>query len=122
QALEQVVSRFQQYLSIVGNNGRTHGLLVHDNNESVAKKHTTLMRDFHTKGTLWTSIDNIIETPLFVDSSLTRMVQVADLCAFALRRYVENGEVSLFRKIFKRADRYKGRAVGIRHFAGYSCQ
>jgi hypothetical protein len=27
-------------------------------------------------------IDNIIETPLFVDSRLTRMVQIADLCSY----------------------------------------
>ncbi|PBB27266.1 MULTISPECIES: DUF3800 domain-containing protein [unclassified Mesorhizobium] len=124
QALEQVVSRFQQYLSIAAKTGVSQplGLLVHDNNESVAKKHTEMMRQFHSKGTLWTAIDNIIETPLFVDSSLTRMVQIADLCSYALRRYVENGETGLFRKIFTRADRAKGKTVGVRHFAGYSCQ
>lgn len=125
QALEQVVSRFQQYLSIAVKTGlpssQPLGLLVHDNNESVAKKHTELMRQFHNKGTLWTSIDNIIETPLFVDSSLTRMVQIADLCSYSLRRYVENGETTLFRKVFSRADRAKGKTVGVRHYAGYSC-
>lgn len=125
QALEQVVSRFQQYLSVAAKNGHSakpFGLLVHDNNESVSKKHTELVRHFHTKGTLWTAINNIIETPLFVDSSLTRMVQVADLCSYALRRFVENGETLLFRKIFARADRSKGKTVGVRHFAGLTCQ
>ena len=29
---------------------------------------------------------HIIETPLFVDSTLTGMVQIADLCAYALKR------------------------------------
>lgn len=127
QAFEQVISRFQQYLSFVAGGAGTPGqsalaLLVHDNNQNVAKKHTDLMRQFHKNGTLWTSVDNIIETPLFVDSSLTRMVQLADLCAYALRRYVENGEVDLFRKVFARADRAKGKTVGVRHFAGLSCQ
>lgn len=125
QALEQVVSRFQQYLSIAVKNGqpqnRPFGLLVHDNNESVAKKHTALVRHFHSKGTLWTHIDNIIETPLFVDSSLTRMVQIADLCAYSLRRYVENEDELLFRKVFSRADRSKNKTVGVRHFAAHSC-
>jgi hypothetical protein len=126
QAFEQVISRFQQYLSAVSPTREpslsTLALLVHDNNQNVAKKHTDLMRQFHTNGTLWTTVDNIIETPLFVDSSLTRMVQLADLCAYALRRYVENAEVELFRRVFARADRAKGKTVGIRHFAGLTCQ
>ena len=130
QAFEQVVSRFQQYLyhtaTTVSPDStaviRDYGVLIHDNNKSIATKHTQLMRQFHKSGTLWTTIDNIIETPLFVDSSLTRMVQMADLCAVALRRYCENGETDLFRRIFPRADRFGGRAVGVRHFAGLSCQ
>lgn len=129
QAFEQVVSRFQQYLSHTATTVtpdsttlRDYGVLIHDNNESVATKHTHLMRQFHQSGTLWTTIDNIIETPLFVDSRLTRMVQMADLCAYALRRYCENQESDLFRRIFLRADRFGGRAVGVRHFAGLSCQ
>jgi hypothetical protein len=52
QAFEQVVSRFQNYLShvagsTVGAGGeiiKDYGLLIHDNNEAVAKKHTELMR------------------------------------------------------------------------------
>ena len=123
QAFEQVVSRFQSYLSHVAGAGAVndYGLLIHDNNEAVAKKHTQLMRQFHKSGTLWTAIDNIIETPLFVDSRLTRMVQVADLCAVSLRRYCELGETDLFDFIFKRADRIGNKAVGVRHFAGLSC-
>jgi hypothetical protein len=81
------------------------------------------MRQFHRSGTLWTTIDNIIETPLFVDSSLTRLVQLADLCAVALRRYCENNNhVDLLRRIFPRADRFGGRTVGVRHFAGLTCR
>jgi hypothetical protein len=49
------------------------------------------------------------------------MVQVSDLCAYALRRYLENGEGELFDLVFKRADRKGGIAVGIRHFADLAC-
>ena len=62
-----------------------------------------------------------IETPLFVDSKLTRMVQIADLCAYALRRYLENGETGLFQPIFARADRIGDTAVGVRHFSPLAC-
>lgn len=80
-----------------------------------------MMRSFHATGTLWTSVDHIIETPMFVDSKLTRMVQIADLCAYALRRYLENGEADLFDPIFKRADRIGNVAVCVRHFSPPTC-
>lgn len=123
QAFEQIVSRFEQYLKIVGANSSTQnfGLLIHDNNETVSKKHTQLMKRFLQSGTLWTDVQNIIETPLFVDSQLTSMVQIADLCSYALRRYLENGESYLFDLIFDRADRKGDVVVGIRHFTNASC-
>jgi hypothetical protein len=93
QAFEQVVSRFDRYLANMQ----------------------------ERQGTLWRQIGHIIETPLFVDSKLTRMVQVADLCAYSLRRFVENGDVDLFRRTFARADRVGVRTVGVRHFAGLAC-
>ena len=123
QAFEQIVSRFEQYIVSTDepNQDRKFGLLVHDNNQTVAKKHTDLMRNFHHQGTLWTRIDRLIETPLFVDSELTRMVQIADLCSYALRRYLENQETDLFSRIFVRAHRVQNRVVGVRHFTGPAC-
>ena len=122
QCFEQVVSRFEHYLQVVGGDDQScYGLLIHDNNETVAKKHTLLMRAFHQKGTMWTKVFKIIETPLFVDSQLTSMVQIGDLCAYALRRYLENGEQELFDLVFQRADRREGVVVGVRHFTRTSC-
>jgi hypothetical protein len=123
QAFEQVVSRFEQYLANIRgeNRGKHFGLLIHDNNETVARKHTELMMRFHQRGTLWTEVENIVETPLFVDSQLTSMVQIADICSFALRRYLENQETELFDLVFQRADRRGNVVVGIRHFTRASC-
>lgn len=122
QALEQLVSRFEHYMSNVSSKGeKVHGLLVHDNNETVCKKHTALMKQFHKKGTLWTSIKHIVETPLFVDSALTDMIQIADLCSIALRRYLENGDKDLFDRISPRFDKHKGKLVGVRHYTETSC-
>lgn len=122
QAFEQVVSRFEKYLQIISQPQDTcYGLLIHDNNETVERKHTELMKDFLRRGTLWTTVTNTIETPLFVNSELTSMVQVADLCAYALRRYLENGERELFQLVFERADRKDGVAVGVRHYTDPSC-
>ena len=122
QALEQLVSRFEHYMSNVSSKGeKVHGLLVHDNNETVCKKHTALMKQFHKKGTLWTSIKHIVETPLFVDSALTDMIQIADLCSIALRRYLKNGDKDLFDRISPRFDKHKGKLVGVRHYTETSC-
>lgn len=123
QSFEQVVSRFQQCLRVpaIFHSNNNLGLLIHDNNDTVAKKHTLLMKKFLNAGTLWTNLDNIIETPLFVNSELTGMVQIADLCAYSLRRYLENNEDGLFDLIFKRADRNRDKVVGVRHFTNTSC-
>ncbi len=123
QSFEQIVSRFEQYLQVTGRNNpnASFGLIIHDNNQTVAKKHTELMKKFHQDGTLWINIKNIIETPLFVDSHLTSMVQIADLCGYSLRRYLENNEDQLFNLIFQRADRKDGTVVGVRHFTGRDC-
>jgi Protein of unknown function (DUF3800) len=123
QAFDQLVSRFEQFLQFVGksNPSQSSGLIIHDNNMTVAKKHTQLMRRFFDSGTRWTQVRNIIETPLFVDSQLTSMVQIADLCAYALRRYLENQEEELFDLVFPRAHRAGGTVVGVRHFTNLSC-
>jgi hypothetical protein len=125
QAFEQIVSRFEQYLQSTPIGGeparRNHGLLIHDNNQTVADKHTKLMKSFLRTGTFWTRVESIIETPLFVDSQLTSMVQIADLCAYGLRRYLENNETDIFNEIFKRAHRRNEIAVGVRHFTNVAC-
>ncbi len=124
QAFEQVVSRFQQFLMRKSGAGPVvYGLIVHDNNHTVAEKHTDMMRDFQDKGTLWAKIDRIIETPLFVDSRLTRMVQIADLCSYAIRRFCENQEHELAGKVLLRSDFLpaKTTAVGVRHFGHLDC-
>lgn len=125
QALEQLVSRFEQYMKIVSKstkNSKLFGTLIHDNNDTVSRKHTELMKRFHRHGTLWTSIEHIIETPFFVNSELTSLVQIADLCCYALRRYFENNETDLLNRIQSRFDRKNGKIVGIRHFTDATCQ
>ncbi|MCW5730570.1 MAG: DUF3800 domain-containing protein [Alphaproteobacteria bacterium] len=43
-------------------------------------------------GHRWGKLYKIGEVPLFVSSRATRMIQIADMIAYALRRYYENGE------------------------------
>ncbi|MBM4091902.1 MAG: DUF3800 domain-containing protein, partial [Planctomycetes bacterium] len=75
-AFTEVVQRYEYFLRHRGNalNQSLLGMIVQDNNATVAKKLTEMMLRFHRQGTRWTDIDHILETPLFVDSSLTSMV------------------------------------------------
>ena len=128
---ERVVSRFEAFLHYRANwashQATPHadddhiGLLIQDNNPTVASKLTQLMRKFHKTGTHMRQIDRIVETPLFVDSELTCMVQVADICAYAVRRFIDNGENTLFNIIHSRIDRAGAAVVGLRHFANNAC-
>ena len=115
-AFEQIVTRFDRCLAHFDRNG----LLVQDNNVTVADKLTDTMRRYHSEGTLWSQVSHIVETPMFVDSRLTSMVQIADLCAYATRRFFENNERDLFGPIYRAFDRYRGTLVGLRHFTGPS--
>lgn len=121
EAFEQVVTRFNTFLKNVGG---VHGLLVQDNNDTVADRLTKLMRKFHKEGTTWAKdIEYVVETPLFVDSELTSMVQLADLCGYAIRRFFDQGESDLIDRISPVFDRNAGKLVGVRHYTkGDACE
>lgn len=114
QAFEQVLTRYQAYLE----RSDGMGIVVHDQNETVAPRLMRLTRKFHKQGTFFRKIDNVVETPLFVDSELTSMIQMADLGAYALRRFLENGESELWSLLEDRVDQVSGKHVGVRHFTG----
>ena len=113
-AFEQVLTRFQAFLSAV----QSTGIVVHDNNATAAPRLTKLARKFHKDGTFYRKITDIVETPLFVDSELTSMIQIADLCSFALRRLLENDEQRFWEIVEPCVDRSHGVSVGVRHYTG----
>lgn len=83
QAFEQVVSRLETFLQVTESEEapQNFGLSIHDTNQPVAKRDTELMQHFRQKGSFWTDVNNLIETLLFVDSELTSMLRIADLCS-----------------------------------------
>ncbi len=124
-SFRQLVSRFQMFLLNKGKFERNtlYGILISDNNETMNKRLTKLMMQYHASGTHWREIPNIVETPLFVDSSLTGMIQIADAIAYAIRRFFDCGEANFFDKILPRVDSVRGAIVGGRHHTPKeSCQ
>lgn len=116
QAFERVVTRIEKYLSHISADGEEYGLLIHDECESVKISHVANMKHYQRSGTFKVPIRHIIETPLFVNSNHTNMVQIADLCAYALRRYFDAGETELFSIVKARADKIGTNIVGLNHY------
>ncbi|MCB9665795.1 MAG: DUF3800 domain-containing protein [Alphaproteobacteria bacterium] len=113
-AFEQLVTRFHHFLK----RHRTYGIIAYDRNQAMSVRLTNRMRRFHAAGTVYSQIPRIVDTPFFVDSGLTSMIQMADLAAYALRRRLERGEADLFEAISPRFDRRGDKVVGVRHYTG----
>jgi len=115
-AFEQICNRFDRFLGRLHKRGDTQrGLIVLD--ESTYETSLQLLtQDFRTNGHRWGQIYNLCDVPLFVNSKATRMVQYADLIAYAMRRYYEKGEAGLFDIISKRFDAEGGVLHGLVHY------
>ncbi|MFS8069448.1 MAG: DUF3800 domain-containing protein [Byssovorax sp.] len=97
------------------------GLLIMDNEPSRETAYRAMLSGFRESGHPWGNLKHVIEAPFFVDSALSPAVQAADICAFAVRRYIERAstdgsrEQANFARIFPRFDRGSTKLHGIRH-------
>lgn len=122
-AFEQVCSRFDQYLGRLHRaNNTQRGLIVLDKSAD-ERTLQNMARDFRLDGHRWGRLRNLAEVPLFVDSKATRMIQFADMIAYALRRYYERGEQRYFDLIARGFDAEGGIVHGLIHYvpANHSC-
>jgi Protein of unknown function (DUF3800) len=95
-AFEQVTSRFDLYLRRLHLNGDTQrGLMLFDKS-STEQRLQTLAREFKYVGHQWGTTMNYAEVPVFLDSKASRLIQLADLVAFALFRRYEHGDGTFF--------------------------
>lgn len=117
-AFTQVLCRFQAFLVHRGNylGVPLHGLIVKGNNGDADGKITNIMRHSPKKASPWMRFDKIVEAPLLVDIRSASMMQIADVCSYAVQRFFENGESDLFDRIYPKFDRAKNTVVGIRHY------
>jgi Protein of unknown function (DUF3800) len=123
-AFEQVLSRFDTLLQVYARAGGgpvNNGVAVVD-----VDPNSDLLRDltttFRAEGHHWGTLQHVIETPFFVDSKIVSGIQLADICAYAVRRYVEkqgragSHEEKQFLRIFHKFDRAGDKLHGIRHY------
>ncbi len=91
-AFEQLASRFDYYLRrLHKSDNPQRGLVIFDKS-TYETTLQALATDFRTEGHTWDKIRNFAEVPLFLDSKASRLIQLADLIAFAIFRYFEAGD------------------------------
>jgi len=114
-AFEDVCSRFDLYLSrLRGEGDRQRGLLILDDSAHETTLQT-MARDFRTLGTQWGVIRNLADTPLFVNSRASRIVQLADHVAYAVFRRYNAGDTQYFDIFASKFDSAEGVIHGLAH-------
>jgi hypothetical protein len=103
-AFEQVCSRFDQYLMRLYKAGDPQrGIIILDKSaREEAIQH--LAMGFKKDGHSWGVLRNMAEVPVFLDSRNSRLVQLADLIAYAAFQKDEHGNSEFFDIISHRFD------------------
>lgn len=115
-AFEQISSRFDQYLMRLHRKGDTQrGVIVFDKTreESAIQGFAS---DYRSIGHSWGTIRNLAEVPLFLDSRISRLIQLADLVAYGIFRNFERGDGQFFQIMQPNFDEEGGAVHGLYHF------
>ncbi|MGR3914313.1 MAG: DUF3800 domain-containing protein [Gammaproteobacteria bacterium] len=110
----QVISRFDHFLvrQFTHYKNPQRGLLVCDKS-NMENSIQTMATEFKTKGHLQRKLRNMAEVPVFVDSKATRLIQLADLVAYALFRKYERDDNTLYEVIKDKFDSFGGVRHGL---------
>lgn len=105
-AFEEICSRFGLFLNREWPDSSQRGLVVMDKShyEETLQR---LAHHFRRKGTRWGPLRNLAEVPLFVDSAASRLIQLADLLAWAVWRRYEHSDTRYFDPLVGRFDAEK---------------
>lgn len=96
-AFEQLTSRFDLFLKRLHHKHQDsqRGIMLFDES-STEQRIQTLAREFKYTGHTWGKTSNYAEVPVFLDSKASRLIQLADLVAYALFRFHEYGDNSFY--------------------------
>lgn len=93
---------------------KERGLMIFDQTNHESTLHA-LLTEYRTTGASWGKIKHLAEIPMFTDSKLTRMLQLADFVAYAVFRRYEHGDSSFLDRIINKFDQSGGRLHGLVH-------
>lgn len=100
-AFEQLSSRFDQFLGRLykaNPENKQRGLILFDESATEGRIQT-LAREFKFTGHSFGVTRNYAEVPVFLDSKASRLIQLADLVAYATFRFYEHNDDTYFRHI-----------------------
>lgn len=98
-AFEQLSSRFDQFLRRLHQKGDTQRGLILFDKCSTERRIQTLAREFKYAGHSFGVTRNYAEVPVFIDSHASRLIQLADLVAYAIFRNFEYDDRTYFQHI-----------------------
>jgi hypothetical protein len=115
-AFEEICNRFNLFLQRLNNRASENqrGLIVMDDTKH-EKPLQALARHFRVNGGRWRKFRNLAEVPMFVDSRASRLVQLADLVAFATWRRYEHQDGRFFEDLLPYFDTEGGVIHGLVH-------
>jgi len=114
-AFEDITSRFDLFLKRLHAKGNSQrGLLILDRNRQ-EKRLQTLLDTYRKEGSRFGRLVNFADVPFFTDSKSSRLVQLADLVAWATFRRYERGDSRFFDRLVGRFDSEDGKIHGLLH-------
>jgi len=123
-AFEEICNRFDLFLRRLHSRGDTQrGLIIFDESR-YENSLQTLLAEYRSLGTRYGStVKNFADVPFFANSKATRLLQLADLVAYAVFRRYERGDTRLIDKIISKCDTEDGVIHGLVHLtrSGGSC-
>jgi hypothetical protein len=115
---EEMGGHFDKYLEYLEierpQHGKQRGLMIYDQSKH-EKTVQALMTQYRTTGASFGRVKRLAEVPLFTDSKMTRMLQLADFVAYAIFRNYESADVRFLNIIMKRFYQDAGRLHGLCH-------
>ena len=103
---QDIAQRVNTFLTRLYRSGNPQkGLLIIDRSQSTESRYRTLVSDFQNQGTEYGYLGNLVDIPYFSQSSDTRLLQLADFCAYAVYRYYERNDDQFLKRILPRFDR-----------------
>ncbi len=94
---EEMAGHFDAYLQSLEAEGeeKQRGLMIFDQSRH-EKTVQALMTEYRTTGASFGRVRRLAEVPLFTDSKITRMLQLADFVAYAVYRRFESSDAQFF--------------------------
>ena len=93
----QVASRFDMFLGRIykSTSKKERGIIIFDKSKS-ERIIQNMSHTFKSTGHQWGTLRNLAEVPLFLDSKASRLIQLADIIAYAIHRKYNRNDLTYF--------------------------